>query len=168
MSSIAHVLVAFATVLLSGCGFVPEKVALSDPRIAPMLEAIAAVDRKSFGFTPIPSDAEVRLESRPRAGYDAMLHIYAGTSRTIAFRQTPTGYKWIHEQEIHTGPKTYKTPDGTFHEQIVITFEIERISGRTPGRLDVQYHGEDSRLVNRYDLTLEEVGPILAEWRQTH
>lgn len=170
MPRIVHLLLVLTTVALSGCGFVPEKVSLTDPRLAPMLRAIAAVDRVPFGFTPIPTNAEVRLESRPRAGYDAMLHIYAGTSRTIAFRKDKDGYRWIGEQEIHRGPKTYTTPDGTFNEEIVISYERERIDPGATGvplrQVHVSYHGEDTRLVHRYDLTLDEVRPILTEWRE--
>jgi hypothetical protein len=172
MPRIAHLVLLLTTVALSGCGFVPEKVSLTDPRLAPLLQAIAAVDRASFGFTPISTDADVRLESRPRAGYDAMLHIYASTSRTIAFRKDTAGYRWIGEQEIHRGPKTHTTPDGTFNEEIVISYELERITPGATGvplrQVHVSYHGEDRRLAHRYDLTLDEVRPILAEWRQKH
>lgn len=170
MLRIASALLILTTAALSGCGFVPEKVLLTDPRLAPMLQAIAAVDRASLGFTPIATNADVRLESRPRAGYDAMLHIYSGTSRTIAFRKDTAGYRWIGEQEIHKGPKTYTTPDGTFNEQIVISYELERITPGATGvplrQIKVSYAGEDGRLVHRYDLTLGDVKPILAEWGQ--
>src|SRR4051812_27869093 len=101
--------IAALMLLLPSCGFIPEKVSWSDPRLSPLLKAIDAVDRASLGFTPIDRSSIVRLESRPQAKYDAMLHIDGKTSRTIAFRRTPEGYKWIHEQEIHTGPRTYKT-----------------------------------------------------------
>src|SRR5216110_1824250 len=84
--------------LLNSCGFVPEKVSWNDPRLAPLLKAIDAVDRASLGFTPIDRTSIVRLESRPQRGYDAMLHIDGRTSRTIAFRKTSGGYKWTHEQ----------------------------------------------------------------------
>jgi len=171
MSGIIHLLLALTVVFLSGCGFVTGKVSLSDPRLAPMLQAIAAVDRGPLGFTPIPTNAVVYLDRRPRAGYDAMLHIYtpalhAGIYRTIAFRKTATGYKWISEQEIHPGPRTYIQSGHTAHEWIVITYETESITGRTPGKLEVGYNGPDSRIANRHDLTLDEVRPILAEWSQ--
>jgi hypothetical protein len=104
---------------LACCGFFPEKVSWSDPRLVLMLKAVEAVDRASLGFTPISRTSTVRLEDRPRAGYDAMLHIDGATSRTIAFRKAADGYRWTHEQEAYTGPKTYKTVDGAFPEQIV-------------------------------------------------
>jgi hypothetical protein len=152
-------------VALLSCGVFPEKVSLSDPRLAPMLRAIEAVDRSALGFTPIRSDARIRLEARGRAGYDAMLHVDGTTSRTIAFRKTATGYRWIHEQEMHYGPKTFATVDGPIREHITITFEVEHISGAPLGRTWVSYTGEDPRVAGRFDLTLKDVQPILLEWQ---
>src|SRR3954470_24233329 len=91
-------MIAALAVVVNSCGFIPESVSWSDPRLDPMIKAIDAVDRPSFGFTPIEPSSKVRLQSRPRARYDVMLHIYGRTSRTIAFRKPPNGYKWIHEQ----------------------------------------------------------------------
>jgi hypothetical protein len=159
--------VAVLMLLLASCGFISEEVSWNDPRLSPMLKAIDAVDRASLGFTPIDRSSSVRLESRPRAGYEAMLHIDGKTSRTIAFRKTTDGYKWIHEQETYTGPKTYKSVDGTFHEQIVITYGIESVSGHAPNKLHVVYWGEDPRLPAYQPLTLEQVRPIIAEWSKT-
>src|ERR1039457_7348521 len=104
MRSIVHFLPMFAIVAMIGCGFAPEKVSPSDPRIVPLIQAAASFDRATYGFTPISTNGDIRLESRPRASYDAMLHFYGDTSRTIAFRKIPSGYKWIEEQEIFTGP----------------------------------------------------------------
>jgi hypothetical protein len=159
--------VATFALLFASCGFIPQKVSWDDSRLIPLLKAIEAVDRSSLGFTPIDRSSTVRLESRPRAGYDAMLHIDGKTSRTIAFRKTPDGYKWIHEQETYTGPKTYKNVDGTFHEQIVITYGIEPVSGHAANKLHVEYWGEDPRLPAHQPLTLEQVRPIIAEWNKT-
>ena len=81
----------FLTILvlvLAACDLVPEKVTWNDPRIVPMFKAIEAIDRSSLGFTPIQLNATVSLESRPRAQYDVMLHVYGDTSRTIAFRKS--------------------------------------------------------------------------------
>jgi len=100
-----------------------------------------------------------------------MLHFYGDTSRTVAFRKTPDGYKWIHEQETFTGPNLYTNVDGVFHEEIVLTHGIEPTSGHTAHKLHVGYSGADSRLSsvsNRFDLTLAQVRPILDEWRQKH
>jgi hypothetical protein len=111
MSGIIHLVLALTVVFLSGCDFGTGKVSLSDQRLGPMLQAIAAVDRAALGFTPLPTNAVVYLDSRPGAGYDAMLHIYtpalrADIHRTITFRKTATGYECISEEEIHPGPRT--------------------------------------------------------------
>lgn len=169
MRVISHLVFASVISLTAGCGFVPEKVSLSDSRVVPLIQAATNFDRAIYGFTPIPTNAEVRLESRPRAGYDAMLHFYGETSRTVAFRKTQTGWKWIHEQETFTGPNLYTNVDGVFHEQIVLTYGIERTSGHSTSQIHVDYFGEDARLTsasNRYDLTLAQARPILEEWRQ--
>ena len=97
-----------------------------------------------------------------------MLHIAADTSRTVAFRKTSTGYQWIGEQEIHTGPKTYKSVDGTFHEEICITYETVPLSGAPLDKVFVTYLGPDNRLANRLNLTLADVKPVLAEWKKAH
>jgi hypothetical protein len=137
---------------------------MDDPRVRPLLNAAASFDRTSYGFSPIPKAADVRLELRPTSQYDAMLHIYAKTSRTIAFRKTTNGYRWIGDQEIFQGPKEYKTVDGTFHEHLCFTYEVESVSGSPLNRLDIVYFGEDPRLANRSSLVLADVKPILREW----
>ncbi len=149
---------------LVGCGFVPKKVQVADPRLKPMWDAARSFDRAAYGFSPLPAAGDIRLESRPRAGYDAMLHIYTKTSRTIAFRKTLTGYRWIGEQESFQGPKQYTTVDGTFHEHIVLTFDLEPVSGSPTNQLAVSYWGEDSRLAGRQDLGLGDVQPLVKEW----
>ncbi len=137
-----------------------------------MLQAIAAVDRAALGFTPIPTNAVALLVNRPVAGYDAMLNVFdtpalnAGVHRTIGFRKTATGYKWILEQETHPGPNTFTQSGHTAHEWILISYETERLTGRPPGKLCVDYTGPDSRIADRKDLTLDEIRPILAEWTQ--
>jgi len=151
-------------ILLVGCDRFPRKVAMNDPRIQPLLKAAAAFDRVAYGFTPIPVSAEVRFESRPTQRYDAMLHIESKTSRTIAVRKAGDGYRWTGEQEIFQGPKKYESVDGTFYEEITLTYEIESISGFPPNQLDVVYSGEDPRLEFPKKLTLAIVKPILKEW----
>jgi hypothetical protein len=94
-----------------------------------------------------------------------MLHITARTSRTIAFKKTATGFKWIGEQEIFQGPNKFETPDGTFNEDITLTYELEAISGYPTNRLNITYLGEDPRLAYRNDITLDEIKPILREWK---
>ena len=172
MSHIIHLLLAVTLVFVSGCGSGARKVSLSDQRVAPMLQAIAAVDRAALGFTPIPTNAEVHLDSRSDARYDAMLIIfdtparYGGVYRNIEFRKMASGYKWLREFETHPGPRTFTQSGHTAHEQISIIYDTTEISGVTPNKLHVFYHGPDSRIVSGKDLTLDEVRPILAEWSQ--
>jgi hypothetical protein len=151
---------------LASCGFIPERVSLSDSRIKPLLDAVAAADRASLGFTPIPPDAKVTWERRPRRDYDAMLHIYGRTSRTVSFRKTAEGFRWTGEQEIYTGPHTYDSVDGNYREQISVTYKTDSVA--TPGdplkQLSIRYHGEDPRLRRRKELTWADIKPILNEW----
>jgi hypothetical protein len=53
------------------------------------------VDRTALKFTPVTTNARITLELSSHVSYDAMLHVYDRTSRTIAFRKTPSGYRWI-------------------------------------------------------------------------
>jgi hypothetical protein len=153
-----------AALLLNGCGLVPRKVAMDDPQVRLLVKAATSFDRASYGFSRIPQNADVRLELRPTSKYDAMLHIVAKTSRTIAFRKENGDYAWIGDQETFDGPKTYKTEDGTFHEAITLTYETQSISGYPLNQLNVTYRGEDPRLADRNNLTLAAVKPILKEW----
>lgn len=93
-----------------------------------------------------------------------MLHINGRTSRTIAFRKEGDGFKWISEQETYQGPKKYKTVDGTFFEEITLTFELQRVAHYKLNQLNISYFGKDERLANREDLTLDGILPILKEW----
>ncbi|MDR2463840.1 MAG: hypothetical protein LBD30_08700 [Verrucomicrobiales bacterium] len=149
---------------LSACGLIPEPVRHDDPRLPPLWQAVAAVDRAALGFTPIAATDQLRLETRTRAGYDAMLHTHGKTARTIAFRKTAGGCQWIGEQEIHTGPRTYEGPDGIEHERLVITYELVKLSGAPLNEICITYRGEDPRLARPRRLTLADVQPILAEW----
>lgn len=149
--------------LIVGCGIFPENVSVSDKRVQSLLKAAANFDRASYSFSPLPTSGRVSLESKPRAGYDAMLHLGGKPYRTIAFRKNTSGCFWIGEQETFEGPKTYKSVDGTFHEQVTLTFEKEHVSGVPLNKLNVSYLGEDSRLAGRVGLSLSDVKPILKE-----
>lgn len=149
---------------LLGCDIVPRKVAIDDPRIQPLLTAAATFQRSTYGFTPIPRQAVVRWESGATAQYDAMLHIEGKTSRTISFRKDGANYRWTGEQEIFQGPHKYKTVDGTFNEQVTLTYEVEKDSGFPLNRLNVTYNGEDPRFAQRSDITLTEITPLLKQW----
>ena len=142
--------------LVVGCGIFPENVSVSDKRVQSLLKAAANFDRLSYGFSPLPTSGRVSLESKPRSGYDAMLHLGGKTSRTIAFRKNTSDYFWIGEQEIFEGPQMYKSVDGAFHEEVTLTFEKEHVSGVLLNELNVSYRGEDPRLAGRVNLTLRE------------
>jgi hypothetical protein len=132
-----------------------------------MFAAMAKVDRAAMGFTAISADAPMRLETRRRAGYDAMLIVGGKTRRTIAFRQSGDEYIWVHEQEIFEGPRTYDTPDGVLKESITITFESSAVSGAPLNKLAILYAGPDEmRFVQ--DLALDRVRPVLAKWGYDH
>lgn len=153
----------------AGCGknsdLSPVSVSLDDPRVVPLLKATEKIDRSALGFTPISKTANIRLEGAGR-GYDTMLHIYDKTERTISFRKTSDGYKWIAEQEIYVGPKQYTDHEGTWNEKLVIEFYVESINGIPTNQTYISYLGEDKRLVGHQNMTLDYVAPILKEWQQ--
>jgi len=150
--------------VLTGCGYFPEHVSSDDPRVQELLSAGDAFDRSSRGFSPIDPKADLRLEWRPRADYDAMLHIYDRTEHTIAFRRGPAGFEWMREQEIFRGPREYDTPDGKYREQITITYPTPRPSTTAVDLVHVGYDGDDPRLKWPLAPTLADVRPILEEW----
>ena len=157
----AALLVVLAVI---GCRFGTESVQLSDPRIQPLLKAMEQVDRAALGFTPVTTNADIRLELASGREYDAMLHVYGATGRTIAFRKTPSGYRWISEQENFTGPRWHQSVEGTFRESIVIEYQTERVNGIPTNQRYIRYSGGDTNLSDR-ELTLEEVRPVLDQWR---
>lgn len=148
-----------------------NRTTMDDPRIEPMLAAMEQVDRESLGFTPIPPDARVSIETSvsqwQKQRYDIMLHIYADTSRTVSFRKDGDSYKWIGEQETHYGPGQYDLADGgSIDEHITITYETAHVSGVPLRRIDIRYMGNDPRLKMKSNLTLQDVEPILEEWKR--
>lgn len=149
----------------------PKIVSWNDARVLPLTKAMDLVDRASMGFTPISKTEVVRLEV-PRAEsqdkFDAMLHIYGlnGDSRTVAFRRLPHGYKWIREQEVHQSGNKYKDYDDEFDETIIIEYQIEPANGAPIDKTTIRYLGNDSRLTRSEPLTLDDIKPILEEWRQ--
>lgn len=68
--SVYSLLAALAVSLMVGCSAGsergPKAVTFSDTNIAPMLKAIEAVDRAAIGFTPIQTNADIRLETVER------------------------------------------------------------------------------------------------------
>ena len=162
MNFLRNLLFAVGLLLLSGCWLAPKKIDISDERLKPLFAAISQVDRASMGFTAIPKNADIRLESS-KAAYDVMLHIYGRTSRTIAFKKVDSHFEWIGEQETHTGSRKYTTVDGTFNEEIVINYDLSPVSGFPIGKTVIVYHGDDPKLSDR-DLTLDYVQPIISAW----
>ncbi|MEA2601670.1 MAG: hypothetical protein QOF89_2662 [Acidobacteriota bacterium] len=149
--------------LLSACGLLPRRVSLDDPELRPLLEAVHRVDRARLGFTPIPRDAEIRLEG-PTRHYDAMLHVDGETRRTIAFAREGDHFLWIGEQEIHNGLRQYDSADGPQLEQITLTYETRPISGAPLNTLFITYFGDNPSLQAPRRLTLDQVLPILQRW----
>ena len=121
------------------------------------------VDRASLGFTPVTTNADIKLELASGRAYDAMLHVYGATPRTISFRKTESGYSWTGEQEVYQGPKWHQTVDGTFREDIVIEYQTEPVNGIPTNQLYIRYTGSDTNLTQR-EFTLAEVSPILEKW----
>ena len=167
--------VSLVTALLTvNCGLTPERVSHDDPRLTPMFDAMARVDRRAMGFTPIERDASIRIEwvhrtfdSFLRLGsknYDAMLHVYGKTSRTVAFKRVRDGYEWIGEQETFEGPHRYDSVDGTFSEAVTITYERVRMSGSPTNTIAIDYRGEEPELAGSRQLSLDDVRPWLKKW----
>lgn len=149
--------------ILASCGLTPERLAFDDPQVQELLRATDAASAHRFAFTPVPPEADIRLE-KASGSYDRMLHVYGPTSRTIAFRKQADSFVWIGEQEIYKGPRMYTDVDGTHPEKIILTYELQPISGHPLNRLNIAYSGQDPRLADKSDLTLQTVVPILREW----
>lgn len=155
--------VMLGSAIPGGCGLTPQRLPFDDPRVQELLRAADAASAHRFAFTSVSPDTDIRLE-RASSSYDRMLHVYGPTSRTIAFRQQADSFVWIGEQEIYKGPKTYTDVDGTHFEQIVVTYELQPISGYPINQLNIEYSGQDPRLASKENLALREVVPILREW----
>lgn len=149
--------------LLAGCGFTPQKLPYADPQVQQLLLASKAASTNRFGFTPVSTNSDIRLEKSSGA-YDRMLHVYGRTRRTIAFRKQGDGFTWIGEQEIYRGPKQYTTVDGTDFEELCFTYEVQRVAHYKLNHLNISYSGEDARLAHKENLTLQTILPILREW----
>ncbi len=152
--------------LAFGCGRSEsyKGISLADPRLAEFSE-LHNIDRQNLGLPPLPAAADVRVERTGGGAYDIMLHIYASPQqRTIAFRRVGNSLEWIHEQALVQGPRLHTTPDGTFHEQIVLTYETQRVSHYRLNQLNVSYLGPDPVLSARNDMTLADVAPTLKLW----
>jgi hypothetical protein len=164
MRRIPIVLTTSILLWLISCGVVPRRVSLDDPSLQPLLKALDRSDRLALGFTPIKPSDDIRLEGATRQ-YDAMLHVYGQTSRTIAFAREGGQFVWIGEQESHKGPHEYETVDGILREELVLTYETRPISGVPLNTLAVTYHGDDPTLSWPHQLTPLEARVVLDRWR---
>jgi hypothetical protein len=153
--------------ILNGC---MRTVEMGDQALKPY-KSMYSFPREEYGFTPLPREGHVSIEGKSKSGgYDAMLHFNEPPSRTIAFRRAGAGFEWFGEQEIFEGPRMYKTPDGTFHEQISITLYKAAVMGERQG-LTIQYNGPDEDLMRprpSFSLGLEEVRPLMKSWGYWH
>ena len=162
ISCVGTIIIVFTVIY----NLVPKPINYSDPELIPLWKAVKESDRISLGFTPVPKESKIRIEKAHGRDYDIMLHIYHTTSRTIAFKHQDDRYHWIGEQEIYEGPNEYSSPDGTYRENIALTYHKEKMGGFPVNRLHITYNGDDPRLKDaKYgELTLEDVKPILKEW----
>src|SRR5262249_18763092 len=136
-----------ACAVLTGCGAAESypAIALTDPRLAEFGD-MHSIDREKLGLPPLPATAKVQVHRSSRAGapYDAMLHVYAPQqSRTIAFRRRGGELKWIHEQVTVYGPRQFTDVDGTFTENVTLTYETSRVAHFRLNQLNVSYRGPD-------------------------
>lgn len=158
--------IILAALVFSSCWLVP--VNYHDKKLKPYLQAIAKVQslRDSSGFTPILENAKITLEGRSD-NYDAMLHIYQSiSSRTIAFKKTGDTYSWIGEQETFTGPKRYTNADGTFNEELILSYDKQPISGNPLNQLTIQYNGPDSLYTRPQILLITDARAIIMQWKK--
>ena len=163
-----------AVLVSVNCGLARETVSSSDPMVKSMLDAMPNKERRAMGFTPIDSSAQIRVEwAHPRLdrllrvrsrNYDAMLHVYGKTSRTIAFRHTDGRYQWLGEQETFEGPRQYRSFDGMSREAIAITYERVPMSGAPINTVAIDYRGEEPDLMAPKHLSLDMVRPWLKRW----
>jgi hypothetical protein len=122
-------------------------------------------NRAALGFTPILPNTELWV-GQPRPGYSQILEVYGASQRTrraITFRMTQDGYEWIGEMEMHYGPKTFTTFQGSSQEKLVVEYSTEPYGGnRTANQIKIRYFGDDMRLRQK-DLTLADIKPFLQE-----
>ncbi len=154
------------TCMICGCGRSEryDNIALSDPALKEFGNLLQ-VNRAGLGIPPLPAKADVSVERSNGSAYDAMLHIYARhQQRTIAFQRVDGAMKWIGEQVVVDGPRQHTTVDGTFAEQIALTYETSRVSHYRLNHLNISYDGPDENLHMRTDLTAADVKPLLDQW----
>jgi hypothetical protein len=152
---------------LAGCGWIPRATTENDPETKALLAAAAQFPGEQHGFSPLPAHPRaISLEPVSASdAYDRMLNIADRTTRTIAFKQTPQGWVVVHEQECFEGPNDYDAPDGgRTKEKIWLTFETVPVATGTPGTLVIDYDGANRELLEKKELTLKDVQPVLKQW----
>jgi hypothetical protein len=141
-----------------------EGIALSDPRLADFSDLLE-VDRKGLGIPPLPPAADVVADRGLRGPCDAILQVYSKyQQRGIGFRRVDGTLKWIREQVVVYGPRTYTTADGTFEEHLTFTCEQSRVADSKKYSLTIDYSGPDETLRRRADLKPGDVAPLLDQW----
>ncbi|MFB0534439.1 MAG: hypothetical protein ACETWR_05610 [Anaerolineae bacterium] len=134
---------------------------ITDEAAKPFLQTISQSNRLSLGFSPIPPDAKVKIYEY---GSEVDVYISVGpetgwgeyTSWHVSIAKVNNTYKWVGESEVHAGPHRY--------ENIYISY-CTNSKAIQPNTLVVEYRGEDPRL-KRPNLTLQDVRPVLAEWKK--
>jgi hypothetical protein len=181
MKYMIYPFLAILIVCLTGCGRKtrtasfsdPQLIPISDPQLAPFIQAIHASDGASLGFSSIPADAAVYLHSDSNARRDVEIMVFNSPAqyndiyRDIEFRKTDTGYKWIREMEIHPGPKTFMGKHNK-HEEIDIAYDTSDVYGITSNKLFIHYEGPVSPFASGKEVTLDEARQVLAKWSQKH
>lgn len=175
MKLLASVLASLFLGLLWGCGPkagsppVNTQVSHSDTNVVLLLKALPSADRAKLGFTPILPSTELWLGS-PSPGYVQILEVDAKPKRTrraIVFRKAEDHYVWVGEMELHYGPGTYTTFQGSAPEKLVFEYATEPYGGmQTSHQLRITYYGQDVSLQNR-NLALSDVQPVLERWERS-
>ena len=164
-------IVAFS--VLGGCSFLQwaggiTTAQMGSAEVQPYLAAAAASPRVAMGFSPLPTSGPVGIElPRYEKDYDVMLHLGAGNvSRTVTFLTRNGRLEWIGEQEIHRGPRTYDSVDGTSSEAVVLSCSLEARSGAPKGCY-ASYDGPNTdtdRQIRFFDVTVVEAQRIWEAW----
>ena len=175
--SIAILLVGVCLAIYVGRAFVPTEFwlnlrpsyQLGDEKLEPYKHAITDINRASLGFTPIPTDAKIKILNN-QEGYvycpDVELYIpdLPFKRQHICLEKVGEVYVWYKEFEVYLGPEEWDT----------LWFAYSSTSGVLGGVDDepyvliIEYRGpEDPRYQNK-DLSREDVQPIIDEWRRYH
>jgi hypothetical protein len=174
MKYTVYLFLALPIICLTGCGSKTRTLSISDTQLAPILQAINASDRVALGFSSIPTNAVVHLDSRSDARHDVEIIVFDSPAlyydiyRDIEFRKKETGYQWIRELETHPGPKTFTQSGHTKHEEIDIAYDTTEVYGITPNKLHIHYEGPASPFISGKAITLDEARQVLAKWSQKH